>query len=117
MMYVMMGAAVVVIRLVGRAGRRSLAKTLVNRRTQAIVIIALSMALTLEVACHALGVSFEAMVVLHFVVRFHAACIIAAVVDRRLWGSLARVRLGPPRTRSCRAGNELARRGHRHLKV
>ena len=93
MMYVMMSVAVAVSRLVGRAGRRSLA-TVVNRRLQAIIVIALAIALTLEVACRVLGVSFGAMVVLHFVVWFHAACVSAAVVDRRLWGVAISYALG-----------------------
>jgi serine/threonine-protein kinase len=69
----------------GRWGRESLSKTIVNRRLRALTMLNFAGQLLIELACELVGVPWTPMMVLHFVVWFLSTSGLALVVDARLW--------------------------------
>ena len=87
LLYVWMAVLAGFVQLISFWGRESLSKTSVNRRTHALVLISLAVALTTQLVCRILKVSFDTMIILHFVVWFHGACNMTAFIERRVWGT------------------------------
>jgi hypothetical protein len=74
---------------VGRWGRESLSKTLLNRQVRAAVMVALGMQLALELGCILLGVPFASAIILHFIVFATCVAAFSAMVEKRLWPATA----------------------------
>jgi hypothetical protein len=74
---------------VGRWGKESLSKTVLNRQLRAVVMVELGMQLALEVGCIALGISFASAIVLHFVVFATCVAAFSAMIEKRMWPATA----------------------------
>ena len=73
--------------LILKWGAESFMKTLINRRTAAMVMAMFALQLTLELSCKLLGMPWQVVLPLHIFVWFVSTVFYAVLVERRFWAS------------------------------